>query len=106
MTSLPRYRTEHEGGPMALSEKHRSTLYEYFAPKLGEEVTEAFIAQFPRGDRDEPVTREYLDVRLDALRGDLTSGLTGRITTVVLGAASIVIAAVGGAATIVIAVLR
>ena len=88
---------------MALSEKHRSELYQYFEPVLGAEVTEAMLRQFPKGSGDEPVTREYLDLRLDALTGQLTGQLIGRMTPLVLGAASVVIAAVAVAATVVIA---
>lgn len=88
---------------MALSEKHRSELYQYFEPALGAEVTEAMLREFPKGSGDEPVTRQYLDLRLDALAGQLTGQLIGRMTTLVLGAATVVIAAVAVAATIVIA---
>jgi hypothetical protein len=78
---------------MELSEKHRSTLYEYFAPRLGEEVAEALISQFPKGSADEPITREYLDLRLEALRGDIIT----RLTTVILGTGGVVIAAISAA---------
>ena len=84
---------------MALSEKHRSELYQYFEPALGAEVTEAMLREFPKGSGDEAVTREYLDLRLEALTGQLI----GRMTSLVLGSASVVIAAVAVAATIVIA---
>ncbi len=82
---------------MALSEKHRSTMYEYFAPRLGEDVTEAFIGNFPRGQIDEPITREYLDLRLEAM--------LGRITTLFLAASTVIVAAVVVSATVVIAAL-
>jgi hypothetical protein len=82
---------------MALSEKHRSELYQYFEPQLGDEVTEAFLKEFPKGSGDELVTREYLDLRLDAFMG--------RMTGIILGMGSLVIAAIGVATTIVIATL-
>ncbi len=91
---------------MALSEKHRSELYQYFEPALGAEVTEAMLREFPRGSGGEVVTREYLDLRLDALASQLRSemvGLTGRLTVVLLGAASVIIAAIAVATTVIIA---
>jgi hypothetical protein len=71
---------------MALSQKHRSSLYQHLAPIVGEEEAEALLSQFPSRDLGEPVTKEFVraevadvraeiaDVRAEiaALRGDLT----------------------------------
>jgi hypothetical protein len=80
---------------MALSERHRSELYTYFEPRLGDEVTEAMLREFPKGSGDELVTREYLDLRLDAMMG--------RIATLVVGTASVVLAAMAIATTVLLA---
>ncbi len=93
---------------MALSEKHRSALYEHFAPTLGEEVTEAFLDQFPRGTADEPVTREYLDLVLDARFAQVDArigNVLGQLTAVILGAATVVVATIGVATTVIITAL-
>ena len=58
-------------------------------------MTEAFLRELPKGSADELVTREYLDLRLDALMG--------RLATLIVGTATIVIAAMAIATTIVIA---
>jgi hypothetical protein len=47
-------------GPVALSQKHRIALYEHFVPRLGEDVTEALLAEFPAHDGDELVTKTFL----------------------------------------------
>ena len=80
---------------MALSEKHRSELYTYFEPRLGGDVTEAMLREFPKGSGDELVTREYLDLRLDALMG--------RIATLIVGTATVVVACMAVATTIILA---
>ena len=41
---------------MALSQKHRHSIFERLSPTLGEEETEALLSQFPSSERDEPVT--------------------------------------------------
>jgi hypothetical protein len=48
---------------MALTEKHRSALYENLSPIVGEEATEAMLMHFPRTDAEDPITREHLDRR-------------------------------------------
>jgi hypothetical protein len=48
---------------MALTEKHRSAIYQHLSPIVGEEATEAMLMHFPRTDADEPITREHLDRR-------------------------------------------
>ncbi len=84
---------------MALSEKHRSELYMYFEPRLGGDVTEAMLREFPKGSGDELVTREYLDLRFEAFEGRII----GRLTSLILGTATVVIAAMAIATTIIIA---
>jgi hypothetical protein len=41
---------------MAMQEKHRSRIYTYFAPRIGEEAAQAMLSQFPARDVEEPVT--------------------------------------------------
>lgn len=56
---------------MALSQKHRSSLYQHLAPLVGEEEAEALLSQFPSRDLDEPVTKEFVRAEVIATRGDL-----------------------------------
>jgi hypothetical protein len=56
---------------VALQEKHRRTMYESFVPMLGEETTDAMLAQFPRSESEEPVTKAFLTAELAAFRLDL-----------------------------------
>jgi hypothetical protein len=88
---------------MALSERHRSELYQHFEPELGAELAEAFVREFPKGSGDELVTREYLDLRLDALAGDLRSGIIGQMTTYFIGFTSVIVGAMAIATTVIIA---
>src|SRR4029453_1339885 len=72
MGPLPRGDVQPAGGGLVtLSEKHRGVLYEHFVSLGGEEVAEAFIAEFPGGDGDEPISRDFLRAELGELRGDL-----------------------------------
>ena len=57
---------------MALSLKHRHTIFERLAPTLGEEETEALLSQFPSTERDEPVTNERLDASIAGVRADFS----------------------------------
>jgi hypothetical protein len=66
---------------------------------LGDEVTEAMLREFPKGTGDELVTREYLDLRLEAFEGRII----GRLTTLMLGATALVLAAMAIATTVIIA---
>ncbi len=84
---------------MALSEKHRSELSTYFEPRLGGDVTEAMLREFPKGSGDELVTREYLDLRFEAFEGRII----GRLTSLILGTATVVIVAMAVATTIILA---
>lgn len=58
---------------MALSAKHRSTIYERLSPVLGEEEAEALLSQFPSRDLDEPVTKEFVRAEIGDARSDLRS---------------------------------
>ena len=66
-----------EVGPVALSQKHRSVLYDHFAPLVGDEAAEALMAEFPAREGDELVTRQFLRAELADLRADLHSELAG-----------------------------
>lgn len=56
---------------MALSQRHRSTIYTRLEPILGEEETEAMLAQFPTRDLDQPVSKEFVRAEIEGLRADL-----------------------------------
>ncbi len=56
---------------MALSQRHRSTIYTRLEPLLGEEETEALLAQFPAREIDEPVTREFVHAEIEGLRAEM-----------------------------------
>ncbi len=56
---------------MALSAQHRSILYTEFVERLGPDVTEAFLAEFPAREGDEPITRDFLRAELSVTRGEL-----------------------------------
>ena len=69
---------------MALSQKHRSSIYTHLTPIIGEEEAEALLSHFPARDLDEPVTKEFVraeiaEVRTEIaeLRGDLETGVAG-----------------------------
>ncbi len=73
---------------MALSQRHRSTIYTRLEPLLGEEETEALLAQFPAREIDEPVTREFVHAEIEGLRsemnerfGTLHAGMNDRFGT-------------------------
>lgn len=73
-------------------------------------MTEALLREFPKGTDDQPIIREYLDLRLEALASQLRSemsglrselvGLNGRLTMILLGAASLIVAAIAVAAAV------
>lgn len=76
---------------MALSQKHRTALYEHFAPRLGEEVTEALLAEFPARDGDELVTKTFLRAELAELRADVQR-LHNQSVTLLVAVASVMTA--------------
>jgi hypothetical protein len=61
---------------VALTEKHRNTIYQYLAPAWGDEVTQAFLSQFPAREGEEPITRDFLRAELAELRGELRAEMS------------------------------
>ncbi|MGH9112123.1 MAG: hypothetical protein ACRDZN_07495 [Acidimicrobiales bacterium] len=55
---------------MALSTKHRSSIYRSLSPVLGEEEAEALLSQFPARDLDEPVTKEFVRAEIADVRAE------------------------------------
>lgn len=47
---------------MALSHKHRTTIYAKLSPIVGEEEADALLSQFPSRDTDAPATRADLQL--------------------------------------------
>jgi len=109
---------------VALTEKHRSSIYQHLAPQWGDEVTQAFLSQFPARDGEEPITRDYLRAEMADLRGELRdeisdlrgelrdemAGLRGEMHQIgshlaglVITVAGVLAAVVIGAATVIIA---
>jgi hypothetical protein len=66
---------------MALSQKHRIVLYEHFAPQLGEDVTEALLAELPSHDGEELVTKDSLRAELAEQIGAVGKDLGGEISS-------------------------
>jgi hypothetical protein len=62
---------------VALSQKHRSSLYQHLAPLVGEEEAEALLSEFPSRDLDEPVTKEFVRAEIAEVRADLTGEISG-----------------------------
>lgn len=56
---------------MALSQKHRSTIYQRLEPILGEEEAEALLGQFPAHELDELVTKDLLHSEIAGLRAEI-----------------------------------
>jgi hypothetical protein len=56
---------------MALSEKHRSSIYQGLLQFLGEEEAQALLSQFPARDLDEPVTKEFVRAEISEVRSEL-----------------------------------
>ena len=59
---------------MALSQKHRSSLYQHLAPIVGEEEAEALLSQFPSNDLDVPATNEFVRAEIAELRAEMHEG--------------------------------
>ncbi len=60
---------------MALSQKHRSRIYEKLSPMLGEEEAEALLSHFPARDLDEPVTKEFVRAEIASLEARIRERL-------------------------------
>ena len=56
---------------MALTQQHRNVVYNAWVPDLGEEVAEALISHFPARDLDEPVTKEFVEVKIAEVRTEI-----------------------------------
>jgi hypothetical protein len=56
---------------MAISQKHRSTIYQQLSPIIGEEEAEALLSHFPARDLDEPVTKEFVRVQIADVRVEI-----------------------------------
>jgi len=94
---------------MALSQKHRAARYEPFLPQMGEDVTEALLAEFPAGEGDEIVTKTILRAELAELRTEmheLAAGTNRRLATVALGVTGGLITAGGGMTSVAVAAVR
>ncbi len=62
---------------MALSTRHRSSIFQTLSPILGEEEAEAMLSQFPARDLDEPVTKEFVRAEIADVRGTLHAEIAG-----------------------------
>ena len=58
---------------MALSQKHRSVLFDDLSPRVGEDVTEALMAECPAREGDELVTEDFLRAERAELGSDVVS---------------------------------
>jgi len=56
---------------MALSTRHRSSIFQTLSPILGEEEAEAMLSQFPARDLDEPVTKEFVRAEIADVRAEI-----------------------------------
>lgn len=56
---------------MALTEKHRSSIYRKLIPVLGEEEAGALVSQFPARDLDQPATKEFVRAEIAVTRDEL-----------------------------------
>lgn len=56
---------------MALSTRHRSSIFQSPSPLIGEEETEAMLSQFPARDLDEPVTKEFVRAEIAGVRAEI-----------------------------------
>jgi hypothetical protein len=56
---------------MALSTRHRATIYAKLTPILGEEEADALLAEFPTADHDRLVTEGTLRAELATLRAEI-----------------------------------
>lgn len=77
---------------MVLSQKHRGTIYRRLEPILGEEETEALLAQFPSRELDQPITEQFLRAELGELRAEmhqLGTRLFVSLTSVMIGVAGL-----------------
>lgn len=69
---------------MALTNKHRSSIYQGLVPILGEEEVEALLSQFPSRDLDEPVTKEFVRAEISDVRTEI-AGVRAELHTEIAG---------------------
>ncbi len=56
---------------MALTQRHRSSIFGALAPIMGEEEAEALLSQFPTHDLEQPVTKEFVRAELAVTRAEI-----------------------------------
>lgn len=61
---------------MALSQKHRSSLFVTLTPLVGEEEAEALLAEFPSNDLETPATKEFVRAELAGVEARLSGRLS------------------------------
>lgn len=86
---------------MALSQKHRSSIYERLAPIIGVEEAEALLSEFPSNDLDVPATKEFVRAEIADLRAEMHGGfaaLNERLRQQTIWIASATVVAIGIAA--------
>ena len=59
-----------------LSQAHRRSIHTSLTPVLGEEETDALMAEFPASESDMPATRTDLALAVTDLKTDLTLAVT------------------------------
>lgn len=101
---------------MALSEKHRHSIHQHLAPQWGDEVTQAFLSQFPASEGEEPITRDYLRAELTGVRGELkveiaaVDGRLGRfgsrLAGLIVGGTALILTGLGIATTVIVTQLN
>ena len=63
---------------MALSEKHRSSIYQGLLQFLDEEEAQALLSQYPARDLDVPVTKEFVRAEIADVRAEV-AGFWGEV---------------------------
>lgn len=62
---------------MALSEKHRSTIYRKLSPVIGDEEAQALLSEFPLSGIDGPATQDFVRAQISEVRSDLRTEIAG-----------------------------
>ncbi len=70
---------------MALSQKHRSTIYQRLEPILREQEAEALLSQFPAQELDELATKDFVRTEIAELRVEMHQ-LVNRLLVSLVGA--------------------
>jgi hypothetical protein len=58
---------------VALTTRHRSSIFQSLTPIIGEEEAEALLSQFPARDLDEPVTKEFVRAEISEVRAEIAA---------------------------------